>query len=75
MKIASPKSPGQDSAGTRNLEAYDLYLRGMALWHTRNGEKLWQAVDLFNQAIAADRMNIAIIGLDSGLPPAPLRPV
>ncbi|HHU13619.1 MAG: UDP-2,3-diacylglucosamine diphosphatase LpxI [Kiritimatiellae bacterium] len=24
---------------------------------------------------AADRMNIAIIGLDSGLPPAPLRPV
>jgi len=54
VKIASPKSPGQDSAGTRNLEAYDLYLRGMALWHTRNGEKLWQAVDLFNQAIAAD---------------------
>ena len=24
---------------------------------------------------AADRMNIAIVGLDSGLPPAPLRPV
>jgi TolB-like protein/Tfp pilus assembly protein PilF len=54
VKIASPVSPGQDSTGTRNLEAYDLYLRGMALWHTRNGEKLWQAVDLFNQAIAAD---------------------
>ena len=54
VKIASPTSPGQDSAGTRNLEAYDLYLRGMALWHTRNEEKLWQAVDLFNQAIAAD---------------------
>jgi TolB-like protein len=54
VKIASSKSPGQDSAGTRNLEAYDLYLRGMALWHTRDGEKLWQAVDLFNQAIAAD---------------------
>jgi len=54
VKIASSRSPGQDSAGTRNLEAYDLYLRGMALWHTRNEEKLWQAVDLFNQAIAAD---------------------
>jgi TolB-like protein/Tfp pilus assembly protein PilF len=54
VKIASSKSPGQDSAGTRNLEAYDLYLRGMALWHTRNEEKLWQAVELFNQAIAAD---------------------
>jgi adenylate cyclase len=54
VKIASPTSPGQDSAGTRNLEAYDLYLRGMALWHTRDGEKLWQAADLFNQAIAID---------------------
>ncbi len=54
VKIASSRSPGQDSAGTRNLEAYDLYLRGMALWHTRNEENLWQAVDLFNQAIAAD---------------------
>jgi len=54
VTIARPVSPGQDSAGTRNLEAYDLYLRGMALWHTRNEENLWQAVDLFNQAIAAD---------------------
>jgi TolB-like protein/Tfp pilus assembly protein PilF len=54
VKIASPTSPGQDSTGTRNLEAYDLYLRGMALWHTRNEENLWQAVDLFKQAIAAD---------------------
>jgi TolB-like protein/Tfp pilus assembly protein PilF len=54
VKIVSPTSPGQDSSGTRNLEAYELYLRGMALWHTRNEEKLWQAVDLFKQAIAAD---------------------
>jgi TolB-like protein/Tfp pilus assembly protein PilF len=54
VKIASPVSPGQDSTGTRNLEAYDLYLRGMSLWHTRNEQKLWQAVDLFNQAIATD---------------------
>jgi TolB-like protein/Tfp pilus assembly protein PilF len=54
VKIASPSSPGQESTGTRNLEAYDLYLRGTALWHTRNEENLLQAVDLFNQAIAAD---------------------
>jgi TolB-like protein/Tfp pilus assembly protein PilF len=54
VKIASPASPGTESAGTRNLEAYDLYLRGMALWHKRDGEQLWQAIDLFNQAIAAD---------------------
>jgi TolB-like protein/Flp pilus assembly protein TadD len=54
VTIASPGSPGQGLVATRNLEAYDLYLRGMALWHTRNEEKLWQAIDLFNQAIAAD---------------------
>jgi TolB-like protein len=54
VTIASPGSSAQGLVATRNLEAYDLYLRGMALWHTRNEEKLWQAIDLFNQAIAAD---------------------
>lgn len=54
VEVASPASPGHGAVGTRDLEAYDLYLRGMALWHTRDGDKLWQAVDLFNQAIAAD---------------------
>jgi hypothetical protein len=31
VTIASPTSPGQGSVGTRNLGAYDLYLRRLAL--------------------------------------------
>jgi TolB-like protein len=54
VKIASPAAPGETPVEARNLEAYDLYLRGMSLWHTRDPEKLWQAIDLFNQAIAID---------------------
>jgi adenylate cyclase len=40
--------------GTADVAAYDLYLRGMALWHTRKGDNLWQAVELFEQAAARD---------------------
>ncbi len=42
------------AAGTGNLEAYDLYLRGMGLWQQRREEPLWQAIALFEQATAAD---------------------
>ncbi|MEA3247631.1 MAG: protein kinase [Gemmatimonadota bacterium] len=47
---------GHDSLvrpGTRSIEAYDLYLKGRYHW-TRRGGGLRQAVDYFNQAIAAD---------------------
>ena len=54
VTIAGHEGPGETKAGTSNLEAYDFYLRGMALWHTRAGENLWQAIELFNRAIAAD---------------------
>jgi TolB-like protein/tetratricopeptide (TPR) repeat protein len=54
VKIAGVAKPGQTSGGTQNLVAYDLYLRGMALWHTRGEQELWKAVDLFDQAAVAD---------------------
>jgi adenylate cyclase len=54
VKIASPAAPGEEPVEARNLEAYDLYLHGMSLWHSRDPEKLWQAIDLFNRAIAID---------------------
>ena len=54
VKLADAPKAGKNSVGTTNLKAYDLYLRGIALWQTRDGDKLWQAIDLFNQAIAAD---------------------
>ena len=46
--------PGVATGGTRDLRAYDLYLRGTNLWHQRRAESLWAATKLFEQAIAAD---------------------
>jgi len=42
------------SAGTRNPEAYRLYLEGRQLWYGRTPEGLKKSIDLFQQAIAAD---------------------
>ena len=42
------------SQGTKNLEAYDLYLRGRYLWARRGSSSLRKAIDLFQQAIAKD---------------------
>ncbi|HEU5303197.1 MAG TPA: protein kinase, partial [Gemmatimonadales bacterium] len=39
---------------TRDLAAYDLYLRGRHAWHRRTAEGLTQAKDLFEQAIRQD---------------------
>jgi TolB-like protein len=48
---------GQGTAsrrGTENLQAYDLYLRGLTQWQSRSEANLWAAKDTFAQAIAAD---------------------
>ena len=54
VELAGAPAAGKNSVGTSNLKAYDLYLRGIALWQTRNADSLWQAIAAFNQAIAAD---------------------
>ncbi|MGH8233643.1 MAG: tetratricopeptide repeat protein, partial [Rhodanobacteraceae bacterium] len=54
VKLAGTLPAGKNSVGTNNLKAYDLYLRGNALWHTRQEANIWQAVDLLNQAITTD---------------------
>ena len=54
VKLAGTPAAGKNSTGTSNLKAYDLYLRGIALWQTRRGDALWQAIDLFDQATQAD---------------------
>jgi len=48
-----PKSLG--SAGTKNPEAYRLYLEGRQLWYGRTPAGLKKSIDLFQQAIAADQ--------------------
>jgi TolB-like protein/Tfp pilus assembly protein PilF len=55
IKLADAPQPGKNSVGTTNLKAYDLYLRGIALWQQRQrGDALWQAIDLFDQSTKAD---------------------
>jgi TolB-like protein len=54
VKIDSAQEGGKTSTGTENLVAYDLYLRGIALWQERREDALWQAIDLFEKATAAD---------------------
>lgn len=54
VKLVRTGDTGKTSAGTQNLAAYDLFLRGIALWQTRRGDALWQALDLFEKAAAAD---------------------
>jgi serine/threonine-protein kinase len=41
-------------AGTEDLVAYDLYLRGRYFWHQRGNDALHRAADYFGQAIDHD---------------------
>ena len=54
VKIAGAAKLGQSAGGTRNVAAYDLYLRGMALWHRRREKELWEALALFQKAVVID---------------------
>jgi TolB-like protein/tetratricopeptide (TPR) repeat protein len=47
-------APPLAAPGTRNLEAYDLYLRGRYFWNKRSRDGLEQAIAYFRRAIAAD---------------------
>ena len=54
VQLVRSGSGGVASAGTTSLEAHDHYLRGLALWQRRREAELWQAVEEFEAAIAAD---------------------
>jgi TolB-like protein/Tfp pilus assembly protein PilF len=54
VRIGGTDVPGAPARGTANLEAYDAYLRGLALWQERRGQPLWDAIAQFEQAVAAD---------------------
>ena len=41
-------------SATRNVDAHDLYLRGLSLWQVREEKELYAAIDAFERAIAAD---------------------
>jgi len=49
---------------TSNAEAYELYLKGLYLWNTRDGVNLYLSTQCFEQAIAKDeKFALAYIGL------------
>jgi eukaryotic-like serine/threonine-protein kinase len=54
VQLSDEKRRRLGSAGTRNSEAYRLYLEGRQLWYGRTAEGLKKSIDLFEQAIAAD---------------------
>lgn len=72
------------AARVRDVEAYDLYLRGRALWNQRSPTALSQAAKLFEQAIARDSTFVAayvglsdalaLMGLIGGAPPKQVGP-
>jgi adenylate cyclase len=39
---------------TENLDAYDAYLRGQALFYERSSANFYEMIDLFEQSVAAD---------------------
>ena len=39
---------------TENLEAYNLYLEARVLWNTRNKDKMYQAIEKYELALAKD---------------------
>jgi len=54
VRIGSATGSKEPAAATGSVEAYDLYLRGLALWQLRREESLWDAAALFERALAAD---------------------
>ena len=54
VKLLAGGSSNAPLAGTDNLEAYDLYLRGRHFWNLRTGDDVQRAVGLFQQATEKD---------------------
>ncbi|MBI3414109.1 MAG: hypothetical protein HY043_02125, partial [Verrucomicrobia bacterium] len=64
VKLLAGGSPDATLAGTENLEAYDLYLRGREFWNKRTGANIERAVGLFQQATEKDpKFALAYAGL------------
>jgi adenylate cyclase len=66
VKLLAGGNPNAALAGTDNLEAYNLYLRGRHFWNRRTGADIERAVGLFQQATKKDpKFAAAYAGLAS----------
>lgn len=53
LQLSFSEEPGPEQPPTRNIEAYELYLKGRGLLYQR-GLSIAKAIDCFNQAVAID---------------------
>jgi TolB-like protein/Flp pilus assembly protein TadD len=51
---AEQQAAQRQKAPTQNVEAYELYLQGRAIWKRRGAENLKRAIDLYQAAIGKD---------------------
>jgi adenylate cyclase len=54
VKMGNVDQPTTSTARTKNVEAYDFYLRGLTSWQIRGEDELTKALDNFKHAIALD---------------------
>ena len=53
-KLSGAERQNVTNEGTRDAEAYSLYLKGRYAWNNRNLPKLYTAISYFNQALVKD---------------------
>jgi TolB-like protein/DNA-binding winged helix-turn-helix (wHTH) protein/Tfp pilus assembly protein PilF len=70
LQLSSLEKASLRKRDTANVQAYELYMRGIFFWNKRNEEGLRKAVSYFEQAIALDdNYALAHAGLAAALSP------
>jgi TolB-like protein/DNA-binding winged helix-turn-helix (wHTH) protein/Flp pilus assembly protein TadD len=70
VQLSTPQKAGLRKRDTANLQAYELYMRGVFFWNKRNEDGLRKAVSYFEQAVALDEnYALAHAGLAAALCP------
>ena len=54
LKLDGAKAGGAANTDTTDIAAYELYLKGIALWQARGDKNLHDAIDQFRAALARD---------------------
>ena len=70
LRLTSADEASMRKRDTSNVQAYELYMRGVFFWNKRSEDGLRKSVEYFEQAIAADQnYALAYAGLAAALNP------